>query len=60
MRFFVASADCLELYSSDNKELTQILKLEEAAVACLDKDLAAVDGIVQRIVGIVIQPELGA
>ena len=51
-------ADCLQLYAAHYEELAQVLKLEETAVAGLHEDLAAVDGIVQGVVGVVLEVEL--
>ena len=52
------SADALELNAAHDQELAQVLKLVEAAVARLDEDLAAVDGIVKCIVCIAVKSEL--
>ena len=49
------SANSLNLYSSHYQELAKVLKLEQPSVAGLDEDLAAVDGVVQRVVGIVLE-----
>ena len=58
VRYRWNSADGLEFYAAHNQELAQVLELEQSAVAGLHEDLAAVDGVVQGIVGIVLKAEV--
>lgn len=48
----------LELNAADNQEFAQILEFVQFAVAATDKNLAAVDGVVQGVVGIVLKAEV--
>ena len=52
------STDCFQFYASDYQELAKVLEFVESAVAGFHEDLAAIDGIVQRIVGVVLKIEL--